>query len=240
MFVGHLLQTVFYWLLASARSLNDEQKPDIKLVIKFFGIAGAVYQWFQSYLSGRTQFVAVGNARSSCRPLTCDLPQGSVLGYLIYTTPLSSILRRHNVGYHLYVDDNQVYLSFKSTAARLVWLTNKYDHITPVMMQLHWLPVKERINFKILLTTFKALYGINPLYLCELISPYQPRRALRSSDRLLLEQPAYKLKSYGSRAFSVCAPGLWNKLTLEIKSSISVPEFTRRLKTHLFRQAFYF
>ena len=96
------------------------------------------------------------------------------------------------------------------------------------------------ISVKILLTTFKALHGINPLYLCELISPYQPRRALRSSDQLLLEQPAYKLKSYGSRAFSVCAPGLWNKLPLEIKSSTSVPEFKRRLKTHLFRQAFSF
>ena len=103
----------------------------------------------------------------------------------------------------------------------------------------YWLPVKERINFKILLTTFKALQGINPLYLCELISPYQPRRALRSSDQLLLEQPAYKLKSYGSRAFSVCAPGLWNKLRLEIKSSTSVPEFKRRLKTHLFRYYFF-
>ena len=107
------------------------------------------------------------------------------------------------------------------------------------MMHLHSLPVKERINCKILLTTFKALHGLNPLYLRELISPYQPRRALRSSNQSLLEQPAYKLKSYGSRAFSVCAPGLWNKLPLKIRSSTSVPEFKRRLKTHLFRQAFF-
>ena len=96
-------------------------------------------------------------------------------------------------------------------------------------------------NFKILLTTFKALHGINPLYLRELInSPYQPRRALRSSDQLLLEQPAFKLNLYGSRAFSVSVPGLWNKLPLEIKSSTSIPELKRRLKTHLFRQAFSF
>ena len=103
------------------------------------------------------------------------------------------------------------------------------------MMQLHWLPVKERINFKILLTTFKALHGINPLYLCELISPYQPRRALRSSDQLLLEQPAVLAEIVWLEA-----PGLWNKLPLEIKCSTSVPEFKRRLKTHLFRQAFSF
>ena len=100
------------------------------------------------------------------------------------------------------------------------------------------IPSPGACNYPIL-TTFKALHGINPLYLRELISPYQPRRALRSSNQLLLEQPAYKLKSYGSRAFSVCAPGLWNKLPLKIRSSTSVPEFKRRLKTHLFRQAFF-
>ena len=78
-----------------------------------------------------------------------------------------------------YVINRLEYDIVLNAAARLVSLTNKYDHIARVMMQLHWLPVKECIDFKILLTTFKALHGINPLYLCELISPYQPRRAPR-------------------------------------------------------------
>ena len=59
-----------------------------------FGIAGAVYQWIQSYLSGGTQFVVVANARSSCCPLTCGLPQGSVLGPMLYLVSGTSYLSR--------------------------------------------------------------------------------------------------------------------------------------------------
>ena len=115
-----------------------------------------------------------------------------------------------------------------------------FYHIRNISHVRRYLNVESTEKLVHALVTSCLLHGINSLYLCELISPYQPRRALRSSDQLLLEQPAYKLKSYGSRAFSVCAPGLWNKLPLEIKSSTSVPEFKRRLKTHLFRQAFSF
>ena len=95
------------------------------------------------------------------------------------------------------------------------------------------------IFFKILLYTFKALHGVAPTYLTELISPYVPRRALRSADQLLLEQPTHKLKLTGLRAFSVCAPYLWNSVPFEIKSSASVSIFKAKLKTYLFRQAYF-
>ena len=95
------------------------------------------------------------------------------------------------------------------------------------------------IFFKILLYTFKALHGVAPTYLNEFISPYVPRRALRSADQLLLEQPTHKLKLTGLRAFSVCAPYLWNSVPFEIKSSASVSIFKVKLKTYLFRQAYF-
>ena len=88
-------------------------------------------------------------------------------------------------------------------------------------------------------TPFKALHGATPTSLTELISPYVTRRALRSADQLLLHQPTHKLKLIGLRAFSVCAPYLWNSLPFEIKSSASVSIFKAKLKTYLFRQAYF-
>ena len=98
---------------------------------------------------------------------------------------------------------------------------------------------RQRIIFKILLYTFKALHGAAPTYLIGLISPYVPRQALRSADQLLLEQPTHKLKLTGLRAFSVCAPYLWNSVPFEIKSSASVSIFKAKLKTYLFRQVYF-
>ena len=80
--------------------------------------------------------------------------------------------------------------------------------------------------------TFKALHAVTPTYLAELISPYVLRRALRSTDKLLLEQPTHKLKSIGLRAFSVYVPYLWNSLPFEII-------FKVKLETYLFRQAYF-
>ena len=62
----------------------------------------------------------------------------------------------------------------QNSAARLLTGTRKYDSITPILRELHWLPVAERIHFKILLLTFKSLNDMAPFYLRELLSPYIP------------------------------------------------------------------
>ena len=84
----------------------------------------------------------------------------------------------------------------------------RYDHITPALRDLHWLPVEQQIIFKILLFTFKALNGLAPSYLSHLVKFYVPQRHLRSSSQKLLAVPFSKTKSYGDRAFSSCAPKL--------------------------------
>jgi hypothetical protein len=125
-----------------------------------------------------------------------------------------------------------------NTAARVISRTRKFEHITPVLFKLHWLPVPERIIFKILLLTFKALHGMAPPYLTELIIPYKPQRILRSTNQNLLSVPKTKLKYYGDRSFSKCAPVLWNNLPLELRQATELSQFKSMLKTHLFKTAY--
>ena len=77
-------------------------------LIHHFGICGLALSWFKSYLSNRFQFVEIRGEKSSHQPLMCGVPQGSVLGpilYLLYTLPLGDIVRRYNMGFHFYADD---------------------------------------------------------------------------------------------------------------------------------------
>ena len=114
----------------------------------------------------------------------------------------------------------------------------RFCHITPVLRDLHWLPVSFRIEFKIMLITYKVLHDRAPIYIQELLQLYTPSRNLRSSNRNLLVKPYFNLNSYGKRAFSVAAPELWNNLPEDIKSANSIDDFKRKLKTFLFMRAY--
>ena len=101
-------------------------------------------------------------------------------------------------------------------------------YITPVLKELHWLPVRKRIEFKILLLAYKCLHGTAPSYLRELLKEYVPPRTLRSTSKNLLCEPRNNMKTYGDRSFSACAPKLWNQLPDNIRAAGSVAIFKRQ------------
>ena len=128
----------------------------------------------------------------------------------------------------------------QNAAATLLMSCKKYDHITPVLINLHWLPVGYRINFKILLLTFKALYGMAPSYIIDLIhTKTNTRYLLRSNEGVLLKHSSGKMKkSFGDRSFSLAAPTLWNALPVSLRSIKCISTFKSNLKTYLFKLAF--
>ena len=142
---------------------------------------------------------------------------------------------------HYCLDPNNSLKSLQliqNAAARALTGISKRDHITPVLASLHWLPLKSRIEFKILLLTYKALKGLAPSYLKDLIVPYYPNRSLRSESAGLLVVPRILKSRMGGRAFSYQAPLLWNQLPVWVREADTLSIFKVRLKTFLFDQAY--
>ena len=134
--------------------------------------------------------------------------------------------------------------SVQNSAARIVTKTAPREHITPVLRELHWLPVDRRIEYKILLYAYKALNGLAPEYLCNMVELYAPDRVLRSASQNLLVVPRGKHCQYGMRTFAMAAATLWNSLNVRdrsnrIRGSPSLESFKSNLKTLLFKEHFY-
>ena len=116
-----------------------------------------------------------------------------------------------------------------NTLARVIVGQRKFDHITPSLIQLHWLPVRQRVIFKLATLTFKLFHTHQPAYLFELIDNYQPVRLLRSSNqRLLCVNPTRTVLA--SRGFKHSAVTVWNDLPADIRNIDTFCGFRRRLK----------
>ena len=126
----------------------------------------------------------------------------------------------------------------QNSAVRLVIPVKRGESVSAVRRdELHWLSISDRIVFKILLITYKALNNMAPAYISELLTVYTPHRTLRSSSQSLLAPPSHRDVStinYGRRSFSVAAPVLWNSIPLAIRNANSLAVFKRSLKTYLF------
>ena len=346
-----------------------------------FGISGPALQLLSSYITPRFQSVSIQSHTTLPAPLLSGVPQGSVLGpllFTLYTTPLTHLLTSSNIAFHLYADDTQLYISFsandsvpcldslsttltslyswfvsnglainsskteflilgtkqqrakllspsltfnnstiypsnstrnlgvtfdselsfsqhiseickssyfiirqlrqirssldlkssillanalvsskldfcnslfynlscnslhrlqliQNSAARFVFPSvRRHQHISPTLQRLHWLPVSQRILFKIALITFKTLQSSFPSYLCDLLTPYSPSRTLRSSNKNLLFIPNLK-SAAARRSFSFAAPTVWNSLPLSLRTTTSLTTFRSKLKTFLFK-----
>ena len=126
----------------------------------------------------------------------------------------------------------------QNTLARVVAQKPRFCHITPVLSDLHWLPVRHRISFKIAPVTFRVLQSRQPSYLSSLIPRYVPARALRSSSSFSICIPPRKTTMAASKSFSSVASNIWNALPNHLTSIPTLPVFRRALKHHLFLLAY--
>ena len=128
----------------------------------------------------------------------------------------------------------------QNKAARLVFSCGRDQPSAGLLQELHWLPVKQRIHYKVLLYIYKCLHSDAPRYLIDLVTTHRSQhsldcqRRLRSfSDHTRLSVGRSKKKA-GDSSFIIGAPRLWNQLPADLREAVSVLTFKRMLKTFLF------
>jgi hypothetical protein len=382
---GDAVLLVLLDLSAAFDTLNHEIL--LKRLEVSIGLRGTALEWMKSYLSNRSQQVVIGDAASASTPLETGVPQGSVLGPLLfslYTLPLRRIIEKHSLMRHHYADDVQLYrrlqlkrdpgvanslqrevqememcideirewmtinhlkLNEKKTevlvislpskrhlvsnitlrigndiitpsnqvrdlgshldqalnlrthvsttvragffhmrsinrirrhltddacakiinavvtsrqdyhngllagshqnvtqplqrmqnyAARLLTRTKRNEHITPVLRRLHWLPVRQRMDFKILTFIHGALHHDGPSYLKDMWKLHRIHRPLRSSDDEWLLQVPRVRRHEGERSAVHHGAIVWNQLPGPLRQPMSKDCFKKQLKTFLF------
>ena len=176
----------------------------------------------------QTAYYELKGISSIRRYLTKDaakqLVTSCVLSRLDYCTPNSVIQPMQKVKILLHASFSELHA---------------IKNCTPLLQQLHWLPVSERIKYKTACMCYNATTGSAPSYLSELLRLYSPSRSLRSSSdtRMLKIQRSIR-KTHGFRTFSHFGPHIWNNLPQDIRHSATLSSFKSQLKTFLFSEYF--
>jgi len=131
--------------------------------------------------------------------------------------------------------------SVQNAAAQLVCSARKSEHITPLLRELHWLRVPERIQFRLCVLAYRCVHGTAPAYLADslqLTANAPARRRLRSTDTMTPQVPSTRRSTIGDRGFPVAVAQAWNSLPPATRAANSLLQFQRETKAHLFRQSF--
>ena len=151
----------------------------------------------------------------------------------------SLVLSRLDYSNSMLINANKVDIDrlqrIQNRAARFVCRARKYDRATPLLKQLHWLPVERRISYKVALIVYKCIHEFAPEYLMNLLSP-QRRSSYRlrsSADTTILHVPRIDSKR-GEASFDFCGPKIWNSLPAHVRLCTSIDSFKQKLKTYLF------
>ena len=129
----------------------------------------------------------------------------------------------------------------QNAAARLVARLGPYDHVTATLKDRHWLPIAQRIEFKLCVLMHQVHIGLAPSYLRECVTASADvisRPCLRSTSSQRYERVRTRLK-FGERSFSCAGPRAWNSLPSSLQELTDTKTFKRKLKTFLFQQAYH-
>jgi len=123
----------------------------------------------------------------------------------------------------------------------MIYSSRRSEHITPLLHELHWLKVPQRIQFRLCVLTYRCLHGTVPAYLSDSlhsVADIDARRRLRSADTSTLLVPTTWCSTVGDRAFPVAAARAWNALPVTVRGVSTLSAFCRKLKTHFYRCTF--